>query len=600
MTVEGLMRKPEHSGEPSIEEILASIRSIIAEDGAPPRSGMKPVNDGAPRRPPRPQNLQNPDNAAASSKQDHSVLQRGPRTLNTADSNDEILELTEDFMLAEPAASQSAASAKSRTANLPVRDFYSEDASGDFRPAPSREEEELDEVLSNLAAEVERLAAPDAVQKRSSEADAERSTAGEWDDSQDQPDSGGISSFGAPEFAEPDERSAGQPQIAGIAEPRAATASAPAGLSPAAQPPQFANVSGANKSKPVWSARRLEQRPAASSRMEPAAVEEQPAPPEPPQEPPAAVATTLPSTVSRRDLWAEGVQMPVPDTGPEMPLPLTDPESRKTTMETGASPTNKSAVEDDRRAVGSFLTRVFGSAPPEHADDTAAGEKSLRGKAEKLARDTISGFAEEKLNAPAVGNALKADKDFMNEVASSLESALASSEDSDAPDLPESASGSGADLETYVQPVQDSGLDMKLKEALAADARTSETIAAEQKLQEDALSAETAALVVQSIARDERPGPGPADTAQRTPQADEAAPIPAEAAAPPRTEASKADLPAPVLNLPGSLEGSIKEMIKPLIIQWLNENLPRIVEEAVREELTGRSGTGGQRDRSTG
>jgi cell pole-organizing protein PopZ len=242
---------------------------------------------------------------------------------------------------------------------------------------------------------------------------------------------------------------------------------------------------------------------------------------------------------------------------------------------------------------------VFGSAPPEHADDTAADEKSLRGMAEKLARETISGFAEEKLNAPAVGNALKADRDFMNEVASSLESALASSEDSDAPDLPENASGGGADLETYVQPVQDSGLDMKLKEALAADARTSETIAAEQK--EDALSAETAALVVESMARDERPGRGPAETAQRTPQAEEAAPVPAEASAPvpPKNEAGKADLPASVLNLPGSLEGSIKEMIKPLIIQWLNENLPRIVEEAVREELTGRSPTDGQRDRST-
>jgi hypothetical protein len=199
MTVEGLMRKPEHSGEPSIEEILASIRSIIAEDGAPPRSGMKPVNDLAGRRPPRAsENLQSPNNAPSSPKQDQSGFQRGPRPLNTADSNDEILELTEDFMLAEPAASQSAPSANSRSANRPVRDFHNEDASGDFRPAPSREEEELDEVLSNLAAEVERLAAPDAVQKRSLEADAERPAAREWDDSEDQADSGGISSFGAP------------------------------------------------------------------------------------------------------------------------------------------------------------------------------------------------------------------------------------------------------------------------------------------------------------------------------------------------------------------------------------------------------------------
>lgn len=589
------MRKPEHSAEPSIEEILASIRSIIAEDGTAPRSGVTPVNDGTARRSGRePEIVQNADRRTSASEQDNPVFAQKQTAPNTADSGDEILELTEDFMLAEPAASQSGVSPKPRTANQPVRDFYSEDMSADFRPAPSREEEELDEVLSNLAAEVERLAAPDAVQKRSYEADAERAGVGKTDKGQDRAGAGGPSSFGAPEFAEPDERSVGQPQLAGIAEPKVATA--PAGPSPAAQPPQSATVPGSTKSKPVWSARRLEQTKATASGTEVAApAEEQPAPPEPPQE----ASATPSSSVSRRDLWAEGVQMPVPDTGPEMPLPLTDAESRKTRTDAGASQKDKSAVEDDRRTVGSFLTRVFGSAPAEQADDTVSDETSPRAKAEKLARDTISGFAEEKLNAPAVGHALKADKDFMNEVASSLESALASSDETDAPDLPENASGGGAEQETYVPPAKDSGLDMRLKEALAADARTSEAVAAEQKQDEDTLSAEAAALVVESIASDDRPGPDPAETTQRTAPEDEAVPIPPEASGPPKNEAGKADLSAPTLNLPGSLEGSIKEMIKPLIIQWLNENLPRIVEEAVREELTGRGGSGGQRDRST-
>ncbi|HKJ62265.1 MAG TPA: DUF2497 domain-containing protein, partial [Hyphomicrobiales bacterium] len=57
--------------------------------------------------------------------------------------------------------------------------------------------------------------------------------------------------------------------------------------------------------------------------------------------------------------------------------------------------------------------------------------------------------------------------------------------------------------------------------------------------------------------------------------------------------------PAPALNLPASVEGGIKEMIKPLIIQWLNDNLPRIVEEAVREELTGRTEIDEQKNRSS-
>ena len=255
--------------------------------------------------------------------------------------------------------------------------------------------------------------------------------------------------------------------------------------------------------------------------------------------------------------------MPVPETGPEMPLPLAASEA-------GAASKEKPAVDDDRRAVGNFLTRVFGSTPPEPAEEPAADENSLRAKAEKLARDTISGFAEEKLQAPAVGNALKADKEFMNEVASSLESALASSNEADVSDLPENAAG-GSEPEAHAPAPEHPQPDMRLKEALAGDAQTSE-VATAQKPEGEALSAETAALVAENVAQDEQPVSKPAVTTQ--------------------SEAGKAEMQTHTINLPGSLEGSIKEMIKPLIIQWLNENLPRIVEEAVREELTGRGGTG--------
>ena len=36
---------------------------------------------------------------------------------------------------------------------------------------------------------------------------------------------------------------------------------------------------------------------------------------------------------------------------------------------------------------------------------------------------------------------------------------------------------------------------------------------------------------------------------------------------------------------PTSLEETIKEMLKPLLMQWLDENMPRIVNEALREEI---------------
>jgi cell pole-organizing protein PopZ len=39
------------------------------------------------------------------------------------------------------------------------------------------------------------------------------------------------------------------------------------------------------------------------------------------------------------------------------------------------------------------------------------------------------------------------------------------------------------------------------------------------------------------------------------------------------------------LSAPKSLEDTIKEMLRPLLMQWLDENMPRIVNEALREEI---------------
>jgi cell pole-organizing protein PopZ len=36
---------------------------------------------------------------------------------------------------------------------------------------------------------------------------------------------------------------------------------------------------------------------------------------------------------------------------------------------------------------------------------------------------------------------------------------------------------------------------------------------------------------------------------------------------------------------PATLEGLVTEMLRPMLKAWLDENLPRIVERAVREEI---------------
>ena len=636
MTVEGLMRKPKHSTESSIEEILASIRSIIAEDGAAPRPSGQTQQSEPVRR-----STQNFENAPPVEQDADFVFERdnfpanyGQQATNTANTSDEILELTEDFMLAEASPEHSASATEGAVADLPPNDVYSQNISEEFGPAPVPEEE-LGEALSNLAAQVERLAVPDAEKKELSPTDfaAEQPVEDEANEGQVQLPEEDAKAFGAPEFAEPENQTVGQPQIAGIVEPKlAATPVTPPSPSSARQP-----VTPAARSKPVWSARRLEttEKPATSSASEKemAANQERPAPPKPP-------ATQSSSSVSRRDLWAEGVQMPVPDTGPEMPLPLSEDNSEIAAKQEDDTQKEQTPTEVERHAVGSFLTRVFGSAPAaEPEDEPTADENALRAQAEKLARDTISDFAEAKLKAPAVGNALKADKEFMNEVASSLANALAlTNEEVDAElstnvDLPQPASGEEPQSEIQPDTESISGLDVKVQEALAADTQASEVGAVKQKQDdEEALSVEAATEMVAEMTQDEvieaaqvaqaeNASLAAAESAQPASNEDEAAPpemvetgqaTQAEegtAERPPETAESQespadqvvnaASQSAPVLNLPPSLDASIKEMIKPLIIQWLNDNLPRIVEEAVREELADKAENEEVRKRSS-
>ncbi len=61
------------------------------------------------------------------------------------------------------------------------------------------------------------------------------------------------------------------------------------------------------------------------------------------------------------------------------------------------------------------------------------------------------------------------------------------------------------------------------------------------------------------------------------------APIPAPALA----QAQFLGTAQPAMTAQGSssLEGAVREMLRPLLVQWLNENMPRILENAIREEI---------------
>lgn len=596
------MRKPERSSEPSIEEILASIRSIIAEDGKSPEKSQEQFGEdlSADRSAPSADQTSNHDQVRSFASVESKPAQLQER--ETPETAEEILELTEDFMVAEPEQGEQQPLAPA----TPTRSFSDRAAASaptlpDTPPAApenvteAQNLEDFDEVLSNLAAEVDRLATGERARlaevPQSEERPSESTAAPLSDLIADTPDNTDVS------HSSREQSPVGMPPSA---EMPAAYAAPPAA---ALQP----EVTSRPMTKPVWSARRT-----------PAGVEAPKAQTTEQRQDPASKhgdVQELPKSTpaSGRDRWAEGVQMPVPDTGPEMPLPLGADETLPTPPEESAEMQAAGAVETetDKGAVGTFLTRVFGNTTPSAEHRDAGEDEALRSKAEKLARDTISDFAEEKLNAPAVGNALKADKAFMDEVAESLETALAEAEENDPADLTaemvEVREDDQGDLPAAKEPLL-SQADV-IDDIPSIPSAVSDTSEVPQEYSiRDELPLMQSSPPIQLVEQAAVASPPPASIAKDEPtvenspiaEADlsvqqevahsgaEVLPAAVQEDANALDDQDAAPLETPLLSpkgLPSSLEGSIKEMIKPLIIQWLNDNLPRIVEQAVREGL---------------
>ena len=46
-----------------------------------------------------------------------------------------------------------------------------------------------------------------------------------------------------------------------------------------------------------------------------------------------------------------------------------------------------------------------------------------------------------------------------------------------------------------------------------------------------------------------------------------------------------------------TMEDTVKEMLRPMLRQWLNENMPRIVEKVAREEILARAAAANDDDK---
>lgn len=575
------MRKPEQSVEPSIEEILASIRKIIADDGAQNSARAGTFSETPPEAAPR---RRDPEPPRRQLSQPAGAFYPEPDEPAAALGEDDIFELTEDSMIEDDGGQNGMAFADAAAPADARRPEPMRAGIAGGRSAPPSGED-LESAFSSVVAEVQRLsggAKPAAM-------------------------AGAPSNDRAEPAMMPLPKAPRQPPaaetwdtVAGEAEPAPRPPVTPAARSAQAQ--------SRPASKPVWSARHLDSEG-------PRVRAPQPSGNKPASQPAPAARQNM----TGPEGWAEGVQMPVPEGGPATPFPEPDTDDGDTAPPLSGSGESRSEIEKEKTFVGEMLTKVFGGSqkkapetPPPAATREAPPPADARlAKAEDLAKTTIADFASDKLRAPSVAQALHDDRPFMDAITGSLATAMAKVEaDHDggpgvrlaAPalmdtddELPEALLPPDAETGIFgAPPERSSGIppqgapgNPSGRKLAAAAPRQASPFAEPPELprdHSDGIFAEPGQSPRQthgeiSGAGPEANRPAPPATPARTP------PKPEPSAMTKLTAAPTGDTASPGIAFPAGLEDSIKELIKPLIVQWLNGNLPRIVERAVREEI---------------
>ena len=550
------MRKPEQAPEPSIEEILASIRRIIADDA--PQAAAVAEDIGEVR-------LQ-----AYAGERRIRAVETAPRATERG-GEDEVLELTEDFMLAEEAPAmelREPAEPEEITSNGAYEGRFSAQSYDPYddqaaaraaepvrAPTPVAEEEPAlspSKGLASVMAEVQRFtgfgksAEPKPVPVPAPSEPGPEPSAPIGDD-------GPVSTWGQPNFDSLTPDSAPRPA-----------------------PSRWSARSKANDD----AAKGNEALAAARS----ARTAQQPARENAPRKP----------AFGSRDSWSEGVQMPVPQEGPAMPF--------------GAE---ESADAPPLPSLGPSAAMPQKPAMPggDAQGDTRSLPSGLHLRAEQLAAQAVADFASDRLSAltgkPVVADILKGDQPLMEEITSTLADALSktgeSEEFEDAPPLEDFA---------------DDGFATDLSALMRGEARAPAT---PENLTPQPFGVDGGFVAAQRGASP--PQSAPIMTDQDTPdlpreEVDYFASAPgADLPENPLAYGSTGSLEPPVMqqmstpparmtarSAPGlggamglerlqpgaggkTLEDTVREMLKPLLVQWLNENMPRIINDAMREEM---------------
>ncbi len=558
------MRKPEQAAEPSIEEILASIRRIIADDA--PQSAAVADDMGETR-------LQ-----AYAGERRIRAVEPAPRAPEQRErgGEDEVLELTEDFMLAEEASAVELREPAEPDEVMTAAEFDSRFSSQAYDPyddQASAQTAEPEATADSVAEPAEEPAPSPTKGLASVMAEVQRFT--------------GFGRSAEPKPAAGTSESA-QPQTA--EEPTDPTAAASWG-----QPgfDMLGTDAAPRPPAPRWSAR---------SKVNEAAKPNEPQAPARPaarlDTPPARDASQRKPAFGGRDSWSEGVQMPVPQEGPAMPFGVEETADLPPLPPLGpsAATPQKPSMPASEAAEGGDVGKAF-----------AAG---LQLRAEQLAAQAVADFASDRLSTvsgkPVVTDILKSDRPLMDEITSTLADALSKTDD-DAQEFEDAAppmedlvdEGLAAEPAAPSAPVQGkAGLqDMMGMQPLNLDGGfvAGQPVAGLPKTPSILADQDTPELP-----RDEGDDLGPmpdafpgivptySSPASLEPSMPQMSMPPARMTMQPAPSVSggtSVERLQPSMAGVKSLEETVREMLKPLLVQWLNENMPRIINDVLRQEM---------------
>ncbi len=290
--------------------------------------------------------------------------------------------------------------------------------------------------------------------------------------------------------------------------------------------------------------------------------------------------------------WAGDVQMPVPDQGPVSLFPSPPGNGQPETLGAEGS-------------AGLGMQQAGAQAEPPAAPGDAEGPAAVAALAQRLARSAIG-----VLEASELENAKQVDFEHLDAMsraevterfADAIESVAQAVQEE--PDLPEMADGQIPQSEPREQPVrQEQPAANKAAEAAPApaaeapwDIKAEAVAMVEAPVQAEVKAGNRAEPEPEEAAAEPVPAPSPvsaepvrlASPVQMALATQPVAPAPRAVQQPlAQVQFMGATQPPVSATGGGPLETAVREMLRPLLVQWLNENMPRILESAIREEIS--------------